>query len=175
MPVATELPVDTNATAEDMANEMFGDGIEIVSASYTGNTAASGVFSDGNASAPGISPSDTGVILSTGNAASITNSSGDANVSSGTTTNHGLAGDSDLDALSGQTTFDAAIFEATFVPEGSTLTLQVVFSSEEYLEYVNSGFNDAVGVWVNGQPAELQVGSGNISINDINDQTNQNL
>lgn len=175
MPVASELPVDTNATAEDMANEMFGDGIQIVSASYTGNAAASGIYSDGDASAPGITPSDTGVILSTGNAASVTNSSGDANVSSGTTTNHGLAGDSDLDALSGQTTFDAAIFEATFVPEGSTLTLQVVFSSEEYLEYVNSGFNDAVGVWVNGQPAELQVGSGNISIDEINDQSNQNL
>lgn len=175
MPVAAELPVDTNVTAEEMANEMFGDGIQLVSASYTGNAAASGVYSDGDASAPGITPSDTGVILSTGNAASITNSSGEANVSSWTTTNHGLAGDSDLDALSGQTTFDAAIFEAMFIPEGSTLTLQVVFASEEYLEYVNSGFNDAVGIWVNGQPAELQVGSGNISIDNINDQNNKNL
>lgn len=175
MPVASELPIDTNASAEDMANAMFGDGIQIVSSSFTGNAAASGIYSQGDAYAPGITPSDTGVILSTGNAASITNSSGDANVSSGTTTDHGLAGDADLDALSGQTTFDAAVFEATFIPQGSTLTLQVVFSSEEYLEYVNSGFNDAVGVWVNGQPAVLQVGSGSISIDNINDQSNQNL
>ncbi len=175
MPTASELPVDTSASADDMAAEMFGSGIEIVSASYTGSTAASGTYSDGDSTAPGVTPSDTGVILSTGNATDITNSSGDANVSAGTSTNHGLAGDSGLNAISGQTTFDAAIFDATFIPDGSTLSMQVVFSSEEYLEYTNSGFNDAVGIWVNGEPAELQVGSGNISIDEINDQSNENL
>ncbi|WP_294621766.1 choice-of-anchor L domain-containing protein [uncultured Roseovarius sp.] len=123
MPVASELPIDTNVTADDMANEMFGSGITIVSASYTGHANASGKYSDGDAVAPGLTPSDTGVILFTGNAASITNSSGDANVSAGTTANHALAGDSDLDAISGQTTFDASLFEATFVPEGSTLSM----------------------------------------------------
>lgn len=40
---------------------------------------------------------------------------------------------------------------------------------------MNSGFNDAVGIWVNGEPAELTFGSGNISIDEINDQTNENL
>jgi hypothetical protein len=175
MPTASELPIDTGASAEEMANEMFGSGINIISASYSGNASASGTYSDGDAIAPGVTPADTGVILSTGNATSVTNSSGDANVSAGTSTNHGGAGDADLDEISGQTTFDAAIFQASFVPDGSTLTMQVVFSSEEYLEYVNSGFNDAVGIWVNGQQAELQVGTGNISIDEINDQSNENL
>lgn len=175
MPTASELPINTSASAQDMANEMFGNGVQIVSANYTGSANASGIYSNGDATAPGITPSDTGVILSTGNAASVTNSSGDANVSAGTTTNHGTAGDADLNAISGQTTFDAAIFDATFIPDGSTLTMQVVFSSEEYLEYVDSGFNDAVGIWVNGVQAELQVGSGNISIDEINDQANENL
>lgn len=175
MPTASELPIDTSASALDMANEMFGTGISIVSATYSGAASASGIYSGGDANAPGITPSDTGVILSTGNASDITNSSGDANVAAGTTTNHGGAGDSDLSTISGQTTYDAAIFEAVFVPSADTLTMQVVFSSEEYLEYVNSGFNDAVGIWVNGQPAQLQVGSGNISIDEINDQANENL
>lgn len=175
MPTASELPIDSDASAEEMANEMFGNGINVVSASYTGNANASGIYSDGNASAPGVTPSDTGVILSTGNASSITNSSGDANVSASTSTNHGASGDVDLDEISGQTTFDAAVFEASFIPDGSTLTMQIVFSSEEYLEYVNSGFNDAVGIWVNGEQAELQVGTGHISIDEINDQTNENL
>ena len=53
--------------------------------------------------------------------------------------------------------------------------MQIVFSSEEYLEYVDSGFNDVVGVFVNGQPAQLTVGTGEISIDNINDQTNSNL
>src|SRR6056297_3524643 len=175
MPTASELQIDTSVNALDMANEVFGTGISILSASYTGASPASGVYSGGDSTAPGITPSDTGVILSTGNASDITNSSGDANINTQTGTGHGTIGDTDLDSMSGQTTFDAAIFEAKFIPDGSPLTMQVVFSSEEYLEYVNSGFNDAVGIWVNGQPAELTVGSGNISIDEINDQSKQNL
>lgn len=175
MPTASELPVDTSASAMDMANAMFGNGISITTASYSGAASASGIYTDGDQTASAITPSDTGVILSTGDATDITNSSGDVNTSSGTSTNHHLSGDSDLTAISGQQTYDAAVFEATFVPDGSTLTMQITFSSEEYLEYVDSGFNDAVGIWVNGEQAELTVGEGDISINNINDESNENL
>ncbi|WP_412505598.1 choice-of-anchor L domain-containing protein [Roseovarius sp. SYSU LYC5161] len=172
---ASELPVDTTATALDMANEMFGNGIAVQSASYTGAGSASGTYTDGDSVAPGVTPADSGVILSTGRAEDITNAGRDANASSHTTTMHGTAGDADLSALSGQTTHDAAVLEAQFVPDGSTLTMQVTFSSEEYLEWVDSGFNDAVGIWVNGEKAELTVGSGDITINNINDGDNENL
>ena len=53
--------------------------------------------------------------------------------------------------------------------------MQISFSSEEYLEYVGTGFNDAVGVWVNGVKATLTVGTGDISINNINPGSNGNL
>lgn len=175
MATASELPIDTSATALDMADAMFGSGITLVSASYTGATGASGIYSNGDSVAPGVTPSDSGVILSTGMAQDITNSSGDANVSSGTTTDHGGAGDTDLTAIAGMSTFDAAVLEADFVPAGSTLTMQIVFSSEEYLEFANSGFNDAVGIWVNGVQAELTVGTGAVSIDNINDVSNENL
>jgi hypothetical protein len=175
MTEAQELKIDTNVTAMDMAEAMFGDGIKIVSASFTGVDTAKGIYSGADATMPGVAPSDSGVILSTGKVTDITNSSGDANVSAGTTTNHGLAGDSDLDEIAGGQTFDAAVFKADFIPQGSVLTMQVTFSSEEYLEYVNSGFNDAVGVWVNGQKAVLTVGSGDITINNINTESNSNL
>jgi len=181
MPTASELPIDTTATATDMANAMFGNGITIVDASYSGATSASGIYTNGDEVAPDITPSDTGVILSTGDATDITNSkgftnwSGDVNTSSGTSTNHHLDGTDELDALAGMETYDAAVFEATFIPEGSTLTMQITFSSEEYLEYVDSGFNDVVGIWVNGVQAELTVGEGDISIDNINDGSNQNL
>ncbi|MCH2164789.1 MAG: choice-of-anchor L domain-containing protein [Marinovum sp.] len=175
MPVAEKLPINTNANAMQMAEAMFGNGISIQSASYSGAQSASGIYSNGDEAAPDITPSDTGVILSTGNADAVTNASGDVNTTDDTSTNHSGNGDDDLSAISGQTTFDAAVFEATFVPDGSTLTMQVVFSSEEYLEYVNSGFNDAVGIWVNGQQADLTVGDGDITINNINDESNSNL
>lgn len=175
MPTASELPIYTSASAMDMANAMFGNGIQIVSADYTGAASASGIYSDGDTVAPDITPSDTGVILSTGNASAITNSSGDANISTGTSTNHSLAGDAQLTEMAGAQTYDASVFEASFIPEGSTLTMQVVFSSEEYLEYVGSGFNDAVGIWVNGVQAELSIGGGDITIDNINDETNSSL
>lgn len=175
MPTASELPIDTSASAMDMAEAMFGNGITIQSASYTGADVASGIYTDGNAVAPGVTPSDTGVILSTGQAQSITNSSGDVNTSTNTSTNNGTSGDADLSAISGGQTFDAAVFEAEFTPEGSTLTMQFTFSSEEYLEYVNQGFNDAVGVWVNGVKAEMTIGDGDISIDNINTGSNENL
>ncbi len=175
MPTASELPIDTSASAMDMANAMFGNGISIASASYSGAASASGIYTDGDLVAGDITPSDTGVILSTGQAEDITNSSGDVNTQAGTSTNHHLAGTSELTDIAGVQTYDAAVFEATFVPEGSTLTMQITFSSEEYLEYVNEGFNDAVGIWVNGVQAELTIGEGDISIDNINDGSNPNL
>ncbi|MFB9149677.1 choice-of-anchor L domain-containing protein [Roseovarius ramblicola] len=175
MATASDLPIDTSASAMDMAEAMFGTGITVTGASYQGAGRASGIYSQGDSTAPGVTPSDSGVILSTGRASDITNPSGDANTSPGTSTANDTSGDAGLSAISGQSTYDAAIFEAEFVPEGSTLTMQVVFSSEEYLEYVGSGFNDAVGIWVNGEQAELTVGSGGITINNINDESNSNL
>ncbi|NUB42810.1 Hint domain-containing protein [Fertoebacter nigrum] len=175
MAVAAKLAVDSSADAMQMADAMFGNGIAVQSASYIGAASAKGIYSNGDLVAPGLTPSDSGVILSTGKAADVTNAAGDANVSAGTTTNHYRQGDDDLSQVSGHETFDAAVFEATFIPEGSTLTMQVVFSSEEYLEFTNSGFNDAVGVWVNGVSATLTVGTGDITINNINDTSNANL
>jgi len=175
MVTASELPIETNVTADDMAKAMFGNGIEILEASYTGAASASGIYSDADTVIPGVAPADSGVILSTGRAEDFTNSSGDANTVAWKSTNHSLAGDSDLDAIAGAKTYDAAVFEASFIPAGDTLTMQVTFSSEEYLEYVNSGFNDAVGVFVNGVKAELAIGDGDITINNINDESNANL
>lgn len=175
MVTASELPIDTSASAMDMAEAMFGSGITINSASFTGDSDASGIYSDGDSVAPNLTPSDTGVILSTGNAEDITRGSGDPNRVENESTDHHEPGDSDLSDISGQSTFDAAVFEATFVPDGDTLTMQVTFSSEEYLEYVDSGFNDAVGIWVNGVQAELTVGTGDITIDNINDESNENL
>ncbi|MCP9483541.1 choice-of-anchor L domain-containing protein [Shimia sp. CNT1-13L.2] len=175
MVTASELPINTSASAMAMAEAMFGSGITIKSATYTGATEASGIYSNGDTVAPNLTPSDSGVILSTGKATDVTRDSGDPNQQANESTDWKLAGDSDLEAIASAKTYDAAIFEATFVPQGSVLTMQVVFSSEEYLEYVNSGYNDAVGIWVNGEKAELTVGDGDITINNINTGSNENL
>jgi hypothetical protein len=175
MVTASELSINSDVSALEMADAMFGSGIKIVSASYTGASGAKGIYSGADTTSPGLAPSDSGVILSTGKVSDITQSSGDPNTVAGMSTDHKLAGDADLSEIAGAKTFDAAVIEASFVPQGSTLTMQVTFSSEEYLEYVNGGYNDAVGIWVNGEKAELTVGGGDISVDNINDKSNANL
>jgi hypothetical protein len=173
---ATKLPVETNVSAMKMADAMFGSGIKIVNASYSGDPASAGIFTKGDTIAPEVTPSDTGVIMSTGKASDFTNSKGEANqTASRTTDTKGVDGDKDLNDIAGGKTFDGSIFQSDFIPAGSTLTMQITFSSEEYLEYVGSGFNDAVGVWVNGTKAKLTVGDGDISIDNINPTKNGNL
>ena len=171
---ASELKIES-AGAEQMAETIFGEGVKIVSASFTGADGQVGIYSGADETMPGVAPSDRGLILSTGRVSDFTRSEGDANISEGTSTNFAGRGDDMLSRVSGQTTFDAAVFEASFVPTGDVLTMQIVWSSEEYLEYVNSGFNDAFAVWVNDVPAELVLGAGSISIDNINNKVNSNL
>ncbi|WP_241250450.1 choice-of-anchor L domain-containing protein [Paragemmobacter kunshanensis] len=169
-----ELDIQS-ADAMQMAETIFGSGVKIVSASYTGDPLQAGIYSGADETMPGVAPADSGLILSTGRVADFTQSEGDANISEGTSTVFGTAGDDWLSKMVNQQTWDAAVFEAAFVPTGNVLTMQIVWSSEEYLEYVNSGFNDAFAVWVNGTPAELVLGSGNITIDEINNRVNSNL
>lgn len=172
----TALPVETGVDPMVMAEMMFGQGIKIVEAAFEGDPNAAGIYSGADTVAPGVAPSDKGVILSTGNAASFTNATGAANQSSSTSSEtKGVDGDALLNKIAGNATFDGAIFSAKFIPEGSVLTMQITFSSEEYMEYAGSGFNDAVGVWVNGDKAQLTVGDGDISINNINAWSNTDL
>ncbi|MDG1530885.1 MAG: choice-of-anchor L domain-containing protein [Paracoccaceae bacterium] len=176
MATATELTIDTGATAMEMAEAIFGDGITVQTATYTGAATASGIFSGADTSSPGVAPSDTGVILSTGNVNSFANNSGttNTNTSTGTSGFNGTAGDADLTALSGSTTSDAAIIEATFLSTGNVLTLDFMFGSEEFPEFF-ADYNDAIGVWVNGVQATVTIGDGTASVANINGDLTSNL
>ena len=55
-----------------------------------------------------------------------------------------------LDGLAGLNTFDACIFEFDVLPKGDTLRFPYVFGSEEYLEFVNIGFNDVFAFTIDG-------------------------
>jgi Ca2+-binding RTX toxin-like protein len=176
MTTATELPVTTGVTAIAMADTMFGDGVTVVSATYRGDSRSAGIYVDGDVVSPGVVPADSGIILSTGLATDFTNSTGKANVSDSVSTNTaGFDNDPALNALAGVPTYDAAQLTASFIPQGDTLTMQLVFASEEYPEWVNAGYNDVVAIYINGVKVELSLGDGDISIDNINSDSNQNL
>lgn len=184
MVAASELSINTNANATQMAQQIFGDGVTVVGASYTGDTDSSGIYTGGDATSPGVVPGDTGIILSTGEAQDFTNSAGgwgwwwgggnQANQQNDTGTNtSGPTNNPDFNAAAGTTTYDASFLDVDFIPTGDTLTIQFVFSSEEYPEYTNSLYQDFVGVWVNGEQVELSIGDA--APNNVNATSNENL
>ena len=126
MAVANELPIDTSATAEEMAAEIFGQGVTVNSASYSGDPLSSGIFTDGDSISPDATPSDTGVILSTGHATDFTNSDGSTNTNQATNTSTNTSGvnnDGDFNALAGVRTRDASFMEIEFTPVGDMITI----------------------------------------------------
>ncbi|MFV0513694.1 MAG: Hint domain-containing protein [Jhaorihella sp.] len=173
---ARELGYDRNATAWEMAQEIFGDGVTVVGASYSGDRDSSAIYSRGDSRAPGVTPGDTGVILSTGNARDFTNSRGDANQSASTSTNtSGINNDPDFNAAAGTNTYDAAMLEVDFIPGTALMTMQFVFASEEYPEFQSSVYQDFVGVWVNGTQVSMAVGNGDVDPGNLNNANNENL
>jgi len=177
MVAASELTYDTSATAMQMANSIFGNGVTVTSASYSGSSYSSAIYSNGDSLAPGVTPGDSGVIFSTGRATNFTNSSGQSNQDTNTSTNTGGANnDADFNAVAGTNTYDASYMVVDFIPTDDVMTMQFVFSSEEYPEYSNSIYNDMVGVWINGTHVPLSIANTNqTAIGAVNQTNNVNL
>lgn len=176
MVAGVELKYDTSASALQMANTIFGDGVTVVGATYSGSSYSSGNYSNGDAVAGNVTPGDTGVILSTGSATRFTNNSSQSNLSSQTSVNPGgQNGEAGFDAIAGTSTYDAAYMDVDFIPTDDTMTMQFVFSSDEYPEYTNSIYNDMVGVWINGTHVPLSITDSGTTINSVNQTNNINL
>jgi hypothetical protein len=176
MVAASELSINQNASAMQMAQNIFGDGVTVVGASYSGDNRSSGIYSGGDTTSPGVTPGDTGVILSTGRVRDFTNSNGQANQSTNTSSNtSGVNNNPDFNAAAGTPTYDASFLDIDFVPTSSLMTMQFVFSSDEYPEFQNSVYQDFVGVWINGVQVDLVVGNGDVDPGNVNSADNSNL
>ncbi|NBT30429.1 MAG: 2,3,4,5-tetrahydropyridine-2,6-carboxylate N-succinyltransferase, partial [Rhodobacteraceae bacterium] len=176
MVAGVELTYNTSASAMQMAQTIFGDGVTVTSASYTGANGSSAIYSNGQLST-GVVPATSGVILSTGNAASFTTTNwSQSNTSTSTSTNtSGVDNNTQFNQVAGATTYDAAWLDVNFIPTGDVMTIQFVFSSEEFPEYSGTIYNDSVGVWINGQVVPLSVGEGDVAVGNINQTENSNL
>lgn len=159
----------------NMAQTIFGDGVTVVSASYSGDSRSSGIYREGDSVAGIATPADQGIILSTGRVTDYTNQWGSSNHSNSTSTNtRGVNNDADFNNLAGASTYDAAILDIDFIPTTDTLSMQFVFSSEEFPEFINSIYTDLIGVWVNGVPVDVAIG-GSTDTDQINPTQNINL
>lgn len=173
--------------AVGMANNIMGAGVTVVSATYQGGATQSGTFSSGSGVTFGsnVLGFTSGTLLSTGsNAAGVAGPNNNGGFGDDAA---GVDGDAALNAMAGNPTFDAAILNISFVPDvppgGSAgdvgrMTLEIVFGSEEYVEYVGQ-MNDVMEVTVNGQVVSLvpnsSGGDSTIGINSVNTTQNPSL
>lgn len=138
------------ATLPEIIDCLVGPGVMITNPEFHGVPASLGTFTGGAASIG----FDSGVILSSGDARSVVG----PNVNDDTSTDNGQPGDADLDALSGQATFDAASIEFDFdCSDATVFSLEYVFGSEEYNEFVNQGFNDVFAFYLDGAANNIAV------------------
>jgi hypothetical protein len=151
-------------------------GITIVGTpTYTGAVSASGTFT-GAAGVP--LPFDAGVLMTSGNAVNADGGAGpfpNWNLADNITTNHGTPGDASLETLipPAQTTQDAATLTFQFTAVNPVISFQYVFASDEYNEFVGSGFNDVFGFFLNGSNIALLPGGATpVAINNVNCTTN---
>jgi len=145
----------------DVAQALVSSSFTVSNATFTGAKIAGGTFTGGTQPLG----FDSGVILSSGNIASVVG----PNTRTNTTTSNGTPGDPDLDKLASFPTNDAAVLEFDFVPSTPTISFQYVFASDEYNEFVNTNFNDVFGFFINGTNCAV-VGSPPkpVTINTIN-------
>lgn len=148
---AQNIIIDPNPTPTQLVqNTLIGPGLTTSNITFSGNLQQIGFF-DENGSGLGL---PDGLVMSSGTVASIAPFGNPS-------TNFGGAGDPDLLATAQSvqsnpaagninSTFDAAVLEFDFIPDGDEVIFNFVFASEEYLTYVNTQYNDAFGFYISG-------------------------
>jgi hypothetical protein len=180
----TLTPVGT-VGAVGLAETILGNGVTIVSATYSGGADQAGTFTTGSGASfdPNILGFTSGALFTT--ADNITSVAGpNDNDFYSTNAPDGVDGDPIFDAMSsGQGSFDASFLDVVFVPNvppgaspGDTgqMTLEIVFGTEDYNDYVYSTFGDAVAVYVNGVQQAVVPNGLSVGIDTINDAGNIN-
>ncbi|MBO6516158.1 MAG: choice-of-anchor L domain-containing protein [Bacteroidia bacterium] len=126
-----------------VGNVLVGDGVQTRNIKFTGHDRAMALFENGDDAELGL---DKGIILSTGIA---TNAKGPNDIEDKTTA-FNWPGNQILDKIAGVNTKDAAVLEFEFKPQTEEIEFKYIFSSEEYLEWVDEGFNDVFGFFISG-------------------------
>lgn len=132
-------------------NILLDNGVTISNAKFNGSTGAIncnciGKFETG--STPTNIGMEAGLILASGGVEVAVGPNYDAGAYVISSCNE--YSDSNLESISSETTYDEAVLEFDFIPWDEILSFSFVFGSEEYMEFVNMGYNDVFGFFVDG-------------------------
>ncbi|MBM71441.1 MAG: hypothetical protein CL847_01475 [Crocinitomicaceae bacterium] len=147
---------DQNFTVEEYVTDiLIGDGVNVSNITFLGGEDQLGYMSG----AGGVFSVGAGLVLSTDNALNLTDPSCGANICNGC-----LGGGIDIDLLNvansvppliGQgfsvsSVNDLCVLEFDFEAGGDSIAFNYVFGSDEYLEWVNSSYNDIFAFFLSG-------------------------
>ena len=168
--VQSEITVPATGQANALATNIFGAGVTINSATYTGAASQAATFTDAlDGAGSAFLGFNSGVIFSTGNANGIVGTADAGNFGTDIDDPGATDGDPDFNSLeNGISTFDASFLEANITSTTGVLTLQFVFGSDEYNEFVYAGFNDSIGIWINGVNYAVTTDGQQVGIDTIN-------
>ncbi len=177
--ISAQLTVTPGVASATLVASLIGQGMTVTNVTLNCPTNAYGTFANGNTTNMGIA---NGILLTTGDAM---DAIGPNSLTSTSVCNNTSANDAQLISVEPAATLDPCILEFDVVPECNTLTINFVFGSEEYPEFVSQGFNDAFGFWITGAGPACQPGFYNntnvatlpnnttlVSIDNVNNVTN---
>ena len=140
-PLSAQLTVVPSGNGTQLAQLIAGSGVQVSNVTFSCGANGAGTFSQNgtNLNIP------SGVVITSGNAAATI-----GNVGSFASTDNAAGTDANLSAIAAAAVQDVCRLEFDFVPIGNAIQFSYVWGSEEYPEWVNSGYNDAFGFFVTG-------------------------
>ncbi len=138
-----QIQINSEVNPVEMVELILGPGAIYDNVQYVGANTARGTFYNGNSTDPGFS---SGVFLTSGAGFVIPGPNSECNAGY----NNGMGGDPILTTMAGTSTYDAAVLQFDFAAQTDTFSINYVFGSEEYNEYVNSTYNDVFAILIFG-------------------------
>jgi len=159
---AAAVSVTSSNDGEALANNLLGNDVSIVGTpTLQGGDTSVGTFTDGGSAGLGI---DEGVALTSGSVDNIN----DSNTSESITTDFDGAGDPELDSLVSQDVQDATVLSLELTTSTGDVFFNYAFGSDEYNEFVDTDFNDAFGLFLDGKNIAIAPNGDPVSVNNVN-------
>lgn len=167
-----QISVYPGQSAIALAQKLVGQGVMVSNPTLTCPTQAQGFFVASKATIR----LDSGIVLTTGTAKTGGGRIGvNGFAPDFASADNRTLGDTALERLAGQRTYDACNLEFDVVPTGDSISIGYIFSSEEYKSAVCGSYNDAFAFFISGPgyavPTNIAKVPGTnipVSINSIN-------
>jgi gliding motility-associated-like protein len=148
-----QVNVTANNVANQLAQKLVGFGVNVTNATLDCGSANSDGINHGSGMFTVTSSNlgiDSGIVLTSGVAASTALLNGVNGPTGSPSTVTNLIGDPDLTTLVGGLTNDKCILEFDFTTLGDTVSFDYVFGSSEYTSFTCTPFNDVFGFFISG-------------------------